>query len=375
MPIAEYPLDELLARVARRMTSIQNVGLAEVCPIGIIDFEKWEWPQGVGLYGLFSYARESGHVAFLDLVDGWFTRRLREGLPEKNVNTMAPMLALAHLIEQRPNPARRQLCAEWAEWILREMPRTTEGGLQHIVTGERNEQQLWDDTLFMTVLFLAKMGVLLNRQDYLDESIRQFLVHIKYLVDRRTGLWFHGWTFEGRHHFANALWARGNCWITAGIPDYLDMVNLPVGVKTHLIETLRAQVEALAHLQDANGMWHTLLDDPTSYVETSATAGFGYGILKGVRQGYLDRKFLSVGQRALDAVIDRIADDGTVQDVSYGTGMGRDLEHYRKIPLCPMAYGQALTILLLNEAVKLPAANAPARSIHPMAGAAASAGT
>ncbi len=26
--------------------------------------------------------------------------------------------------------------------------------------------------------------------------------------------------------------------------------------------------------QDESGMWHTLVDDPTSYVEASATCGF-----------------------------------------------------------------------------------------------------
>jgi unsaturated rhamnogalacturonyl hydrolase len=131
------------------------------------------------------------------------------------------------------------------------------------------------------------------------------------------------------------------------------MIGLEGGVKTHLLQTLRAQVESLARLQDESGMWHTLLDDPTSYLETSATAGFGYGILKGVRLGYLDPQYAAVGRRALEAVIANIDAEGTVQQVSYGTGMGHDLDHYRKIPICPMAYGQALAILILNEGLKL----------------------
>ena len=43
------------------------------------------------------------------------------------------------------------------------------------------------------------------------------MLHIKYLSDRKTGLWFHGWTFAGRYHFAGALWARGNSWVTIAI--------------------------------------------------------------------------------------------------------------------------------------------------------------
>jgi unsaturated rhamnogalacturonyl hydrolase len=345
----------LLEKTVQRMTAIKNENQVneDNLLIGIIDFDLWEWPQGVGLYGLFKQFQETGDRQILDSIIGWYEKKIITGLPQKNVNTMAPMLTLAHVYEVTKEQRYLVRCLEWAEWVMNEMPRTEEGGLQHIVTGHENPQQLWDDTLYMTVLFLAKMGRLLNRQEYIEESVRQFLVHIKYLYDKKSGLWFHGWTFIGRHNFANALWARGNSWITAGMVDYIEMIDVEGGVKTFLLDTLHAQVETLAKLQNENGMWHTLLDDPASYVETSATAGFGYGILKGVRKGYLDSQFLPVGLKALDAVIQNIADDGTVKQVSYGTGMGWDLDHYRKIPICPMAYGQALTILLLNEGMKL----------------------
>jgi unsaturated rhamnogalacturonyl hydrolase len=346
-------LNSLLEKTARRMTILQKGSMQETCPIGIIDFECWEWPQGVGLYGLFKYYEATGQKEYLDLIVGWFERRRKDGLPAKNVNTMAPLLTLAHLCELRPDPSSFALCLEWADWVMTEMPRTEEQGLQHVVSGALNEQQLWADTLFMTVLFLAKMGRLANRQDYIDESIRQFLLHIKLLTDRGTGLWFHGWTFVGRNHFGQALWARGNCWFTAGVVDFMEMLDLPGGVQRFLTETLDAQVSALASLQTEDGMWHTLLDDRQSYVETSATAGFGYGILKAVRKGYLDPKYASVGTKALNAVIRNIGSDGTVERVSYGTPMGLELDHYRTIPVCPMAYGQALALLVLGEGLKI----------------------
>jgi unsaturated rhamnogalacturonyl hydrolase len=349
-PVRERLLAHIHA-LTRRMMSIENSSITEVCPIGIIDFEKWEWPQGVGLYALWKISHLTGDADLLACINAWYDRRLAEGLPGRNVNTTAPLLALAHLLESRPDPARLAICSEWAEWILRDMPRTEEGGLQHIVSGEENRGQLWDDTLYMTVLFLAKMGVLLKRPDYIEEAIHQFLVHIKYLHDPATGLWFHGWTFEGRHHFARALWARGNCWITAGTFDFLEMVPVPDGVRRHLVETVATQVRALERLQNADGMWHTLLDDSESYTETSATAGFAYGILKGVRLGHLDPALESTGRRALDAVLARVGDDGSVANVSYGTGMGHDLAHYRAIPICQMAYGQALALLLCTEAL------------------------
>lgn len=60
-----------------------------------------------------------------------------------------------------------------------------EGGFQHVTSDRVNEGELWDDTLFMTVLPLANIGRILGRQDYIDEAVYQYLVHTKYLADKR----------------------------------------------------------------------------------------------------------------------------------------------------------------------------------------------
>ena len=96
-------------------------------------------------------------------------------------------------------------------------------------------------------------------------------------------------------------------------------------------------------------MWHTLLDDPTSYLEASATAGIAYGILKAVRLGYLGAEHAPVAEKAVRAIIANISDDGELQQVSFGTGMGPDLDFYRNIPRTSMPYGQAMAILCLAE--------------------------
>lgn len=342
----------LLNKVAGKMISIRPGNFQEECPIGIIDIDNWEWPQGVGMYGLYRYYEFSGDQSCLDYLRRWYDRHLQAGLPERNVNTTAPMLTLACVYERTKNERYLQSCCDWAQWVMEGLPRTEENGFQHVVSGCANEQQLWDDTLFMAVLFLAKMGVILRREDYIEEAVRQFLVHVKYLCDRETGLWFHGWSFTERSNFARARWARGNCWITAGIPDFLEITGRKDGAAQFLVETLAAQVRKLAELQEADGMWHTLLDDPGSYVETSATAGFGYGILKAVRKGYVDKKYAAAGGKAVEAVMSKVLEDGTVDRVSYGTGMGRDLNFYRNISCCPMTYGQALAILALCEGLK-----------------------
>ena len=164
-----------------------------------------------------------------EIMLNWFRDRFAAGTPTKNINTVAPFLTLAYLYEESPDSSWLPYLDEWAEWLMDGLPRTEENGFQHIVFNSENREQLWDDTLMMSVLPLAKIGKLLGRPHYVEEARRQFMLHIKYLVDRKTGLWFHGWTFDGRHHFANALWARGNCWVTIAIPEFIELLDLQPG--------------------------------------------------------------------------------------------------------------------------------------------------
>ena len=181
---------------------------------------------------------------------------------------------------------------------------------------------MWDDTLMMTVLPLAKIGKLLNKPEYVEEAIYQFLLHVQNLMDRETGLWFHGWNYDGNHNFARARWARGNSWLTIVIPDFLELVDLPENnaVRRYLVQVLNAQIAALAKCQDESGLWHTLLDDPESYLEASATAGFAYGILKAVRKRYVGAEYAEVAEKAIRGIVKNISPEGSCCKPRSGPG-------------------------------------------------------
>lgn len=315
----------------------------------------WEWTHGIGLYGIYQYYQQTGDEKMRAVIDDWFTARLAEGTPTKNVNTMSPFLTLAYRYDETGNAAWRPYLERWAEWVMYEMPRTDKGAMQHIVYNNENHQQMWDDTLMMSVLPLAKIGKLLDRPEFVEEATYQFLMHVQYLMDRETGLWFHGWTFDGHHNFAQARWARGNSWLTIAIPEFLELVDLPENNATrrYLLQVLESQVSALAKCQDDSGLWHTLLDDPHSYLESSATAGFAYGILKAVRKRYIDASYAPVAEKAIQGVIKHINPAGELTQTSFGTAMGNDLDFYREIALTSMPYGQAMAILCLSEYLRV----------------------
>lgn len=314
-----------------------------------LTLDTWEWPQGVAVYAMYKLYKATGNKQTLEDMRAWYARHLAKGLPSKNVNTMAPMLGMTLLYKEIGDETYRPIIEEWSQWVMTQMPRTQEGGLQHITSDDVNEQQLWDDTLYMTCLFLYQAGDALGREDMKQEAEYQFLLHIKYLHSPKTGLWYHGYCFQGRHHFGQAYWGRGNSWFTACAVDFAEWI--PDGpVRRLILNTWQEQCKALLSVQDPeSGLWHTLLDQPDSYLETSASAAIAYGLLKGSRLGLLDEDCRAAGEKALQGVIAQVAEDGTVQGVSYGTPMGWTQDFYRTIPIQPTAYGQGLTFLMLTE--------------------------
>ena len=321
---------------------------------------EWDWPQGVGLYGLYKIMMVEQKDEYREFLCSWFKSNMAGGLPSRNINTTTPLLTLVQLNEICPDPEFESLCLSWADWLMRCLPRTEEGGFQHVTSanGDRlgvrlNENEMWIDTLFMTVLFLNRMGQKYNRQDWISESIHQVLLHIKYLYDKKTGLFYHGWTFNTRDNFGGVFWCRGNSWFTAGILEYLEMFkgSLDAGVREFIVNTYKSQVRTLKKLQSQSGLWHTVLDDPASYEEVSGSAAITAGILKGIKLGILDDSYLDCAWKGVRAVMNNIDEEGTVLNVSGGTGMGADREHYKRILIAPMAYGQSLTILALIQAL------------------------
>ncbi|WWC60048.1 uncharacterized protein I303_102611 [Kwoniella dejecticola CBS 10117] len=378
--VKEENVDELVARITKALVELEDKAgihkytIADGRVIDSTSWNFWEWQQAIGLYGLFNYYNlkstenpSSPEAArTLKIIKEWYTARAAEGGTTKNINSMAVLLTLASLMEveyQRGgifSAEEKKLYEgwidEWAEWAFHDCPRTEQGIHQHITFRLENKNQVWDDTLMMTVLPLAKIGKLLNRPHYIEEAKYQFVQHAQYLMDPTNGLWNHGYEFDGKgggHEWGHIAWARGNCWITIAIPIFLDLIQLPKTdtVYRTLVSVLHRQVDTLVKLQDAEtGLWRTLLLDETSYVESSASAGFVAGMFIGIRTGLLEeQKYIKTALTGLRACIAQVKPNGEVQNVSKGTPVSTDPNFYKDMPKMTVGFGQSLPIMALGE--------------------------
>lgn len=364
----EYLLEKIdkvvdrLMHLGGALPESKGLSVEEILASGKCDrdfgIEEWDWPQGVGLYGLVQlqdYYKDDRYSGF---IKNWVRDNVKRGLPSKNINTTAPYLTLVSLLDEFPEFT--DMCKERADWLMNDLPKTKDGGFQHVTSGigDRNAVclnpgQIWADTLFMAVLFLNRMGLRFNRDDWKAEALHQVLLHIKYLYDKHTGLLYHGWSFERNDNFGGIFWCRGDSWFTYGLMAFLADrgEDIDAGAKEYLLDTYRTHVEALKRCQAPSGLWHTVLLDPSSYEEVSGSAAMAAGMLLGVKAGLIDETYRDVALKAVEAICHNIDKDGTVLHVSSGTAMGMDAEHYKHIMIHPMAYGQSLTLLALLAAL------------------------
>ena len=106
-------------------------------------------------------------------------------------------------------------------------------------------------------------------------------------------------------------------------------------------------MEAIAGYQETSGMWHQVIDHPETFEETSCTAMFTLGLARGVRMGWLNKKYKAQALKGWAALQDKIGEDGTVIDICRGTGIGDDVEFYetrKRFDHDPRGLGAMLTV-------------------------------
>lgn len=315
----------------------------------VMTIHEFDWCDGVGMYGLLRAAQKYGFNEYVEFMQKWVADNKDKAYQINTVNGTAAMIAILDMCDD--DGANMDLCRYVGEYVINDADRTDNGALEHTVNDPNFvfHQQMWADTLFMSCIFLAKLGKRTGEKKYTDEVIKQLRLHHKFLKDKETGLFFHGYSCITKDNMSAINWARANAWITASTVEILEILPESFEGRDEILKSLNEQMAGYAKYQHESGMISTIINDPESYEETSATAGMAYGICRGIKDGYIDAKYSDVYKKAVEGVIKMIDSDGYVGGVSSGTPVMPDAQGYKDIIIEPILYGQALTLLMLCE--------------------------
>jgi rhamnogalacturonyl hydrolase YesR len=171
----------------------------------------------------------------------------------------------------------------------------------------------WSDSLFMDVPILAMAGALTGERRYFDMAARH-VAFMQTIVLRPDGLYRH-------QASTDAAWGRGNAFPALGLALTLSEFPRDHPDYARLLASYRAHMAALARFQDENGMWRNVIDRPGAYPEYSASAMIATAMLRGIRNGWLDRAtYEPLVERAWKAILVRTGADGRLVDVCESTG-------------------------------------------------------
>ena len=330
-------LKELMMKIAERTMKMD----LDVDGRGV-----WDWGAGVALYGLMKLFEYNGEKEIFDYIKDFVDESMQKFDVPKSVNTTAPLCSVLMLYNETGDKKYLNLCEEFADWLMTDAPRAESGAIEHSGVGVAFDSQVWIDTVFMAGVFLTRIGTITDNKAYIEEGIKQVVLHME-AIQSENGLFYHGYNYITRNHMSGALWARGNAWFTVSVPEIYDFSKV---MDKSAIDGFVRQVASVRACQAKNGLWHTVMDDSSSYCEVSAAAGFVYGILLGIRNGLLTEEYMECAVKGAKAVIEKIDDDGTVLDVSTGTGIQEKRSMYNDMDKSLiMPWGQGLTIMMLIE--------------------------
>ncbi|MFD0618325.1 glycoside hydrolase family 105 protein [Paenibacillus sp. GCM10027629] len=315
-----------------------------------MDIQHWDWVPGVGVIAILSYYENTRDEGVLDYLIKWARTNMPTSEQAIVINAVAPFAIFPTLYEYTHDPLFLEESLRVGQWILTEAPRTREGAFEHTVTENVSfPEQVWADTIFMAVLFLARLARVTGDDSYAIEAVRQVELHLELLEDKETCVMFHGWNCIAQDHMSAARWTRANAWIAVGTPMIMQELEGIATLSQEAMKRYRAMMHGLIRFQQANGLWTTVMDRPDFYPETSGSAGIACGMLKAFRQGLIDNAYEDSAFRALKAIVQKVLPSGEVTGVSGGTPVMPSIEAYHDIPCHPALYGQGLVLMLFSE--------------------------
>lgn len=200
------------------------------------------------------------------------------------------------------------------DYLLHVAPQTNDGAISH----RTDQVQLWSDFVYMAPPFIAYFGALQGGESGLglmQYAYQQCKLYRNYLKDD-SGLWRHvtlGSWQDDTH------WATGNGWAAAGMLRVLETLANSDQADSLTEETndltiwIQEIINATWPLQKENGTLCNILDDDSSFADSSSTA-----LLASVtyRMAYIagDDTHLNAANRAMALIEKSIDDDGWLQN-------------------------------------------------------------
>ena len=276
--------------------------------LALLGMQRNSWEQGVTMQAFFEQGDRDTVIA---LAKEAAYRRTPDGRcamirPDEGVTDPCSVgEAMLYASHETGDPELADACGGLLEWALNQAPRNGDGIIYHVP----DRPEFWVDSFYMLPPYLAAAG-------RYEEALRQIWGYAALLRDEESGLFRHIWDDGERVFKRAAFWGVGNGWAAAGIARVIGILPGRFGAEREKLEILaRGLVEALLRYVRSDGLFHDVVDDPRTFVETNLSQMLAYAIFRGIRSGWLPDSYKPEAGRLRNAALAKVDGFGLVRGV------------------------------------------------------------
>jgi unsaturated rhamnogalacturonyl hydrolase len=198
------------------------------------------------------------------------------------------------------DPSMHEALGRQVQWLVRDAPRAKDGTLFHL----QRTHEVWADTVYMVVPLLLLVG---------EEAaaLAQLEGHRRRLFDETVGLYAARWDEDTASLTLPQHWGTGNGWVVAGIARAIRQTGPLPQWAAHA----RVVIDACLARRRPDGIFHDVVDDPTTFAETNLAQMLAYAIFLGVQDGWLPGPYRAIADDLVADARRQIDDDGLVRPV------------------------------------------------------------
>ena len=337
---------------------------------------KWNYIDGCMITALLRMYEITGIRKYLDFSDRFVSAFVNEdgtvgtySVDEYNLDNVRPACNLFTLYDLTGKEKYRK-AMDTVRSQLDTMPRTNEGNFWH---KKIYPYQVWLDGMYMAQPFYVEYEKRFNKMSGCIDSYKQFQNVRRLMRDEETGLYYHGYDESREMYWADKetgcspnFWLRATGWFMASLVDTAEAMGEQLYNEYRTLQDMLKELadSLLKYMDKESHMFYQVIDKKDAqgnYLETSGSALIAYALLKGVRLGYLPKRYADIAEEIFYGITDRYLsknEDGTPKlgGICLVAGLGgeqhRDgsLEYYFSEPVVENdAKGTAPLLLAYTE--------------------------
>ena len=213
------------------------------------------------------------------------------------------------------DPVFRDAADRMLNYLMNRAPRAPNGALLHFSDDRRPWVLI--DSIYHAPTFMAVMG-------RYEEAVRQVEAYRALIFDAKKQLYRALLDVTSGIWRREACWGGGNGWTAAALARVIPILPHRMGAdRQRLIGYAREAIDGcLVHQRD-DGLFHDVVDDPATFVETNLGQMLAYAIYRGIADGWLGAGYRESADRMRKAAHSKVDPFGLVQDVASAPGFDR----------------------------------------------------